>query len=322
MSVTHSVFLRTGRLPTAAQLNEALGKAKIALRLDPKWNTRDDSGFWPATFQGYAAGFEWLVESIADAELEAKVRKRVAKQELVVSLVTRTDPNQLASAVAVWGVLASLTDGIAYGDESGDFFGPEQALKLAQEQVAQPPPKENPATRISYPRTLDERLAVTEARRTSHSLSLDDAQRRYVVFLDTKSIPSPSVFVITRRLERPGGDFSVLELEVNQRLIHFSPKGRVLAPEYVPDYAPLARKLGDTESIWLALRSGGPISAAALAAFIGDDSAAVARRQLAIITLGLMGGEASGALDALRAMKTHPAMGADATRAIERIEAR
>ncbi|MFP2931648.1 hypothetical protein ACLESO_41975 [Pyxidicoccus sp. 3LG] len=322
MSVTHSVFLRTERLPTAAQLNAALEKAKIALRLDPEWNTRDDSGFWPATFQGCDAGFEWRVEPTADAELEAQVRKRVAKQELVVSLVTRADLNQLASAVAVWGVLASLTDGMAYAEESGDFFAPDQALELAQEQVAQPPPKENPAARVTYPRTLDERLAVTETRRTSHSLSLEDSQRRYVVFLDTKSIPSPSAFVITRRLERQAGDFSVLELEVNQRLIHFTPEGRVLAPEYVPDYASLARKLGDTESIGLALRSGGPVSAAALAAFIGDDSADMARRRLAIVTLGLIGGEASGAVDALRAMKTHSVLGADATRAMERIEAR
>ncbi|WP_375758740.1 hypothetical protein [Corallococcus exercitus] len=322
MSITHSVFLRTQRLPTAAQLNAALDKAKIALRLDPKWNTRDDSGFWPATFQGYDAGFEWRVEPIADAELEAKVRKRVAKQELVVSLVTRADLNQLASAVAVWGVLASITDGIAYAEESGDFFEPAHALELAQEQVAQPPPKENPAARITYPRTLNERLAVTETRRTSHSLSLEASQRHYRVFLDTKSIPSPSVFVITRRLEHRAGDFSVLELEVNQRLVHFTPEGRVLAPEYVPDYASLARKLGDTESIGLALRSGGPISAAALAAFLRDDSADVARRQLAIVTLGLMGGEASGALDALRGMKPHSALGAAATRAIELIEAR
>jgi hypothetical protein len=322
MSITHSVFLRTERLPTAAQLNAALEKAKIALRLHPEWNTRDDSGFWPATFQGYDAGFEWLVEPIADAELEAKVRKRVAKQDLVVSLVTRTGLNQLESAVAVWGVLASITDGIAYFEESGDFFEPKTALKLAQEQVAQPPPEENPAARITYPRALDERLAVTETRRTSHSLSFEGSQRHYQVFLDTKSIPSPSVFVITRRLEHREGDFRVLELEVNQRLIHFSPEERVLDPEYVPDYASLARKLGDTESIGLALRSGGPLSAAALAAFIRDDSADVARRRLAIVTLGLIRGEASRALDALRGMKTHSALGADATRAIERIEAR
>jgi hypothetical protein len=47
---------------------------------------------------------------------------------------------------------------------------------------------------------------------------------------------------------------------------------------------------------------------------------AEARRQLAIITLGLMGREASGALAALREMATHPAMGAAATQAIDRIE--
>lgn len=112
----------------------------------------------------------------------------------------------------------------------------------------------------------------------------------------------------------------MLELEVNQRPIHFTPVGRVLEPEYVPDYAELAPKLGDTESVALALRKGGSPSAMVLATFIRDDSIDVWRRRLAIVNLGLMGSEASGALEALRMMTTHSALGADATQAIGRIE--
>lgn len=48
MSVTHSVFLLAKRMPTATRLNEALGEASIDLRLEPKWNTLGDRGFWPA----------------------------------------------------------------------------------------------------------------------------------------------------------------------------------------------------------------------------------------------------------------------------------
>lgn len=244
----------------------------------------------------------------------------MARFDLRVSLVTRADSNQLASAVAVWGVLASITEGAAYSDESGDFFEPAQALALARAQHPAPPKTEAPAARVSSPRVLEEPLAVTELRRTSHSLALEGSQRRALVFLDTKAIPLPSVFVVTRRLEDAGGALTVLELEVNRQTIRFTPGGRVLDLEFVPDYSALVRKLGDTESVALAFRKGGPQSAAVLATFIRDGSMDEARRQLAIITLGLMGREASGALAALREMATHPAMGAAATQAIDRIE--
>lgn len=307
-------------MPTAAQLNAALEEAKIDLQLDPEWDTQNNSGFWPAKFQGYDAGFEWLVEPIADAELDKRVRRRVAKFDLVVSLVTRSDMNQMASAVAVWGVLTSITDGMAFADESGDFFDPPEALKVAREQVAEPPPKREPAAQVNYPRVLDQLWPVTETRRTSHTLTLEDPQRPFRLFLETRAIPSPSVFVVTRQLEHRLGQFSVLELEVNGRTIRFTPEGRVLDPEYVPDYAALVRKLGDTESVGLALRTGGSLAAKALAAFIRDDTMDTARRRLAVITLGLMGAEALEALEVLRSMETHPELGPDATQAIRRIQ--
>jgi hypothetical protein len=320
MSVTHSVFVRANRLPTTAQLNAALKKAGLDLRLDHEWNTRNDSGFWPATFQGFDAGFEWLVEPLADAELEPGLRERVARYDLVVSLVTRSASNQLASAVAVWGVLTWMTDGVAYAEESGDFFKPDQAFEVARQQIAEAPTKAVPAEPVTYPRLIHERVTVTETRRTSHSLSLEDSQRRYQVFLDATRIPSPSVFVIVSRLEQRSGEYSVLELEVNERTIRFSPTGGLLASEDAPDYAALVTKLGQTESVALALRAGGRQSAPALATFIGDRTIDLPRRRLAIITLGLMGSEASPALGTLRAMASDPTLGVEVRRAIERIE--
>ncbi len=321
MSVTHSVFLLRKRLPTAAQLNAALKEASIDLQLDSEWNTGRDSGFWPAKFQGCDAGFEWLVESTADADIEKHVRSRVAKSDLLVSLVTRSDPNQLASAVAVWGVLASITDGMAYADESGDFFEPGHALELAHEQVAEPPQPKQSEPQITYPREIHEPLAVTETRRTSHSLSLEGLHGHYLVFLETRAIPSPAAFVVSRQLEHRKGELSVLELEVNRRFIRFTPNGRVLDPEYLPDYSALVLKLGDTESVGMAFRKGGEASAPVLATFIRNDAADVARRRLAIVTLGLMGVEATRQIDALRSLEGHPVLGGEAVQAIKRIEA-
>jgi hypothetical protein len=321
MSVTHTVFLLNARLPTAEPLNPALRKEGVDLQLDPEWNTRESSGFWPATFQGQVAGFEWLIEPIADAELDARTRKKVAKYDTVVSLVTRSHPNQMASAVAGWGVLTAATEGLAYADESGDFFEPAEALEIARDQVAEPPEEERPVVaRVVYPRDLDERLEVTEGRRTSHSLSLEHGEQRYVVFLETKSIPAAAAFAIHRRVEHRAGVFGVLELQVNQDVLRFTPSGAVLEPSYRPDYGSLVRRLGDTESVGLALRSGGSASVPAFAAFIKDDSVEVQRRRLAIITLGLMGEDATGALATLRSIRM-PALAPDAATAVERIVA-
>jgi hypothetical protein len=146
-------------------------------------------------------------------------------------------------------------------------------------------------------------------------------QGRYLLFLGTKAIPSPAAFVVARQLEHRKGEFSVLELEVNRRSIRFTPGGRVLDPEYLPDYSALVLKLGDTESVGLALRKGGVASAAAMATFIRNDTTDLTRRRLAIVTLGLMGVEASGQVDALRSLEAHPVLGEDADEAIKRIEA-
>lgn len=320
MSVTHTVFLLNARLPTAEALNAALRKEGVDLQLDPEWDTRESNGFWPATFQGQAAGFEWLIEPIADAEVDARTRKRVVKYDTVISLVTRSHPNQMASAVAVWGVLAAATEGLAYADEGGDFFEPAEASEIAREQVAEPPKEKRPVAQVVYPRDLDERLEVTETRRTSHSLSLEHGPQHYLVYLETKSIPAAAAFAIHRRVEHRAGVFSVLELEVNQNVLRFTPSGKVLEPRYLPDYTSLVRRLGDTDSVGLALRSGGSASVPALAAFIKDDSVDVQRRRLAVITLGLMGNDASEALATLRAIRT-PALEAEAATAVARIVA-
>ena len=225
----------------------------------------------------------------------------------------------MACAVAVWGVLAAATEGLAYADESGDFFDPAEALEIARDQVAEPPEEERAVVaQVEYPRDLDERLEVTETRRTSHSLSLEHGQQRYLVFLETKSIPAAAAFAIHRRVEHRAGVFGVLELQVNQEVLRFTPSGAVLAPSYRPDYASLVRRLGDTESVGLALRSGGLASVPALTAFIKEDSVDLQRRRLAIMTLGLMGEDASGALAALRTIR-NPALEADAATAVARI---
>jgi hypothetical protein len=153
-------------------------------------------------------------------------------------------------------------------------------------------------------------VGVVIGRNAGERLKDDAHQQQFRGVLNTIVTPSSSTFITLRQLEHRQGEFSVLELEVNQRCIHFD-------AAFAPDYAGLVLKLGDTESVALAL--GGPQSAAVLAVFVRDDSKELARRRLGVINLGLMGSDAAGAREALLSLTTHSVLGADATQAIKRI---
>lgn len=134
MSIAHTVFLVGSRLPTAAQLNAAFVKQEVDLQLDPDWNTRTDSGFWPAKFQGHDAGFEWFFGTIEDAELDGEVLEQVTKFDAMISLVTHSSLDEFASAMSAWAVLVSVTGGVGYSDETNEFFDADEAMSAAKDQ--------------------------------------------------------------------------------------------------------------------------------------------------------------------------------------------
>jgi hypothetical protein len=319
VSVSQSVFLNRCDLPIGSELDRALGQAGFDVQLDLRGD-EPRRGYWPVFFRGRGAGFEFTVSSLTEVELGPEVRTRAIGFDRIVTLTTRSGERDLHAAVIVASVLAFVSRGVLWSEESDTFFDGQEALDSARSwdvDVPDPPPA---APTIRYPRTIDLRLEVSERRRTAHSLVLEGGQQTFVVFLKTPPIAAGSRFVVVRVLERAAHVVTVLQLEASSRTICFSPTGLVLDPDLAPDFAALARKLGDTESVTGALLAGEREAARALTAFMVDPTAELERRALAVVILGLLGSFARDALHALRSVENHPRLGPEAKRAISRIE--
>lgn len=100
--------------------------------LDVEFDPKTFSGFLPCVHQGHPSGFEYYFQP--DAELDDELRRAAgSKRTLEISFVTHSDMRELVSAMIASGVLALLSDGIVWSDESGDAFSGPDAISLARE---------------------------------------------------------------------------------------------------------------------------------------------------------------------------------------------
>lgn len=102
------------------------------MELDVDFDPKTFSGFLPCKHHGQPAGFEYFFQP--DAELDDDVRSAAgAQRTLEISFVTHSDMRELVSAMIASGVLALLSDGIVWSDESGEAFSAPDAITLARE---------------------------------------------------------------------------------------------------------------------------------------------------------------------------------------------
>lgn len=132
MSVTQRVLLDPARLPTTVAWATAIRAQGFDMALDGDFDPKTFSGFLPCTHQGHPAGFEYGFQP--DAELDDDVRSAAGNQRtLEISFVTHSDMRELVSAMIASGVLALLSDGVVWSDESGDSLSGPDAINLARE---------------------------------------------------------------------------------------------------------------------------------------------------------------------------------------------
>ena len=84
---------------------------------------------------GHPSGFEYFYKP--DADLDDAVRTAAGStRTLEISFVTHSDMRELVSAMIASGVLAVLSDGIVWSDESGESLPGPDAIELARETEA------------------------------------------------------------------------------------------------------------------------------------------------------------------------------------------
>jgi hypothetical protein len=132
MSVTSRVLLDPARMPLPVEWARAIRAHGFAMDLEVDFDPKTMSGFLPCTHGGHPSGFEYSFR--ADAELEAEVRLAAGVQRtLEISFVTHSDMRELVSSMIASAVLASMSDGIVWSDESSEVFSGSDAIEIARE---------------------------------------------------------------------------------------------------------------------------------------------------------------------------------------------
>lgn len=129
MSVTNRVFLDPARMPSTTEWARAIRAEGFAMDLDVNFDPETFSGFLPCVHQGHPSGFEYFYQSPA-APSDAR---RAADQTCEVAFVTHSDLRELVAGMIASGVLALLSDGVVWSDESGESFSARDAVELARE---------------------------------------------------------------------------------------------------------------------------------------------------------------------------------------------
>ena len=132
MSVTQRVLLDPTRLPSIEDWAHEIRARGFALEIDTAVDPETFSGYLPCVHRGHASGFEYFLQR--DAELDDDVRAAAGTQRtLEISFVTHSDMRELVTAMIASGVLALLSDGVVWSDESGEALSGLAAVDLARE---------------------------------------------------------------------------------------------------------------------------------------------------------------------------------------------
>lgn len=124
MSVTISVELSSGRLPTPAEWAQAIRDHGFAMELPADFEPLEHTGFLPAKYQGRDAGFEYYAE-------KRGWLSRLRGRDLVISFLTGADLDQAVSSMIAAGVLCAVADGIL-DEESAWKISPAEAIAWAR----------------------------------------------------------------------------------------------------------------------------------------------------------------------------------------------
>ena len=139
MSGTVIVLTTRAKLPTLQAWQTAIDSHGFKVALDPSGDFTDHDGFWPAKYQGRAAGFE-LSNASPDEALEDYPEVE-GKFDIAFSFVTDSNMDEACSSWLAASALAHLTGGVLLDDSSGDAIPGADALEWAREleKTAQEP---------------------------------------------------------------------------------------------------------------------------------------------------------------------------------------
>ncbi|MBX7097376.1 MAG: hypothetical protein K1X89_06680 [Myxococcaceae bacterium] len=138
MSVTMAVFLKRAYLPETREWAQAIRSSGFDMVLDPEVEVASASGFWPCTYAGVNAGFEFSAAPVVRSELGEDVLEELGDRDLMVTFVTHSDMRELMTSNIAAAVLCSITDGVLWDTEANELTPASKALvwgKTAEREI-------------------------------------------------------------------------------------------------------------------------------------------------------------------------------------------
>ena len=125
-------------MPTPAAWQAAIQRNGFDVDLDVNFDPATHSGFLPARYRDRDAGFEFLLHDVVPGEMGSEERIAAADgYDQCVSLITHSDLAEAISATIGAGVLAELTGGLLWDDESGEGHPSQRAVEWARASEAE-----------------------------------------------------------------------------------------------------------------------------------------------------------------------------------------
>ncbi len=108
----------------------ALDRYGTDLTLNSGCEPASHSGYWPATLGGLAAGFEFLLSSVAENFGDIDVD--IGNRDMVATFTTHSDVRELKGSMFAAATFAELTSGIAFEEDTGNVLPGTRLLEQAR----------------------------------------------------------------------------------------------------------------------------------------------------------------------------------------------
>jgi len=131
MSVDHVVFVRDDRLPTLEQWQAALARADSGIVLEKIDDLRAHTGYLPASHRGHDSGFEWYYGTI-DEWFDGDPPEGLGDRQHVATFVTHSDMREFVCGMVAGAVLAQVSIGMVYDEDSDELIDAHAALEIAR----------------------------------------------------------------------------------------------------------------------------------------------------------------------------------------------
>jgi hypothetical protein len=118
MSDEMHVFIEKKNIPQLNDIKQYSKKKGLELEdFEGVTLLQDIDGFWPGTFQGEEAGFEFSIDAIDDEDLESWdiSKSQLEKRDLMIELSYYTEED-LAAAAIFTSFICQYCDGITFDD--------------------------------------------------------------------------------------------------------------------------------------------------------------------------------------------------------------